>query len=143
MNVLIIGQLDRKEFQSLPERIASLTQEPVELRTGQDFVLLHGGGWNPDVIIVALSHPDEHSEDHAIAALAAAPLSRWIVLLGEWCASALRTGLPWPPPLCVFDDEFDRRFDAEQSVRQGDLDPLPWTASREETVAFDLLPKVE
>lgn len=143
MNVLIVGQLERKEFLSLPDRITALAQEPVEIRTGLDFVLLHGGGWNPDLIVVALSHPDEHSEDHAIAALAAAPLSRWIVLLGEWCASALRTGLPWPPPLCIFADEFDRRFDAERTVLHGNRDPLPWTASREETVAFDLLPAGE
>ncbi|MCC7419132.1 MAG: hypothetical protein IT428_02510 [Planctomycetaceae bacterium] len=138
MNVLIVGQLDRKEFLPLPERITALASEPVEIRTGNDFVLLHGGGWNPDVIVVALSHPDEHSEDHAIAALAAAPLARWIVLLGEWCASALRTGLPWPHPLCVFEDEFDRRFETEREVLRGRHDPLPWTASREETVAFDL-----
>lgn len=140
MKVLIVGQLDREEFRPLPALVAKVVGEPCEVRTGCDFVLLHGGGWNPDLIVVALSHPDEHSEDHAVAALAAAPLARWIVFLGEWCASALRTGLPWPPALCVFADELAQRLEAECEVFRGDRVPLPWTASREEAAEFDLPP---
>lgn len=89
-------------------------------------------------LMIVLQHwSDEFSPETIRFLLETYPLSRFIVVQGDWCASDRRTRGNWPAAFCVPVSEAIRRLDREIEVLAGRRPPLPWTAGMDEIFAFD------
>jgi len=65
------------------------------------------------------------------------PLARWIIVQSGWSDSALRH-MPWlPPGVCVPRERLELRLRQEMEILSDGRDPLPLTASLEETFERD------
>ena len=97
------------------------------------------GGVFPELIIVLQSWPIEYSSDEIRRLLAFAPLARIVVCYGAWCESDGRNHSLWPQtvrvPLWAAQSRIEREWRLLQNP--GDQQPLPWSASRDETFAAD------
>jgi hypothetical protein len=56
---------------------------------------LRGGGRDPDAILLVQSRAGQISQLDVERLFAAAPLARFVGLVGPWCEGELRSGQPW------------------------------------------------
>lgn len=142
INVLIVGDLFRAEAVPLADWIKAALQ-PVDRRdyrnTTAAFQHLSHGSWVPDLAIVFQSFPDEYSTGDLEQLLALAPLVRLVVCCGAWCESDNRTRSCWPVAVRVPMHSARSKLQQEWDLlrEQGNVPPLPLSASREEVFAFD------
>ena len=92
-----------------------------------------------NMIIVLQSWPDEYAREEINNLLAFAPLARIVVCYGAWCESDGRNHSLWPQsirvPLWAAQSRIEREWRLIQNPSH--LQPLPWSASRDETFAAD------
>lgn len=95
--------------------------------------------WEPDLAVVCQSWPDEFSAIDVTAALGRWPLALWVCCFGAWCESDGRTRSIWPIGLRVPARSAEVRLThLWQILSQQAGEPLPITASRDESFEFDL-----
>lgn len=92
---------------------------------------------NVDLVVVCLAYPDEFPDAKLARLRHSAPLARWVVAQSTWCESIGRNRDVWPHAERVPARWARTRLDAELAVLRGERTPLPRTASRDETWAFD------
>lgn len=140
MNLLTLGDLTAPEMQPVLAAVDALSTVETERRTVPSLAelrLIVEAGWTPDIVIVAQRHPGEFTEADVVDAIGLLPLVRWVCCLGIWCESAGRNGIAWPWTVCVPARACRLRVEAEFDVVRGHRDPLPLTASRDESFGFD------
>jgi hypothetical protein len=139
LQILIIGQTNRAEVQSLMEWIpatlhgARLTQH---LGMEQAVCDITQTQQIADLIVVIQSHLDEYCQRDLDELGRLAPLARWVVCSGAWCESEGRTRNLWPLAVRVPLRSAPLRLLDEWRMLCGEnVKPLPLSGSREE--AFD------
>lgn len=136
IQLLVVGDWQRDEMRPIRDWIGSRGS----LATVRPLLQLPASGSvdPPDLVIVCQSWPDEFSPSEVSNALGRWPLAQWVVCYGAWCESDGRTRSIWPISVRVPVSEAIRRLDRVwRIVTQRDGEPLPLTASRDETFAFD------
>jgi hypothetical protein len=95
-SILLIGDLDRLEFEGVREFLKSFGQiyHFLDAETASD--VLAKREMVPDLTIIAQSFPGEFSQQVVDRLREATPLSRMLALLGSWCEGEMRSGQPWP-----------------------------------------------
>lgn len=133
--VLLIGDTRRREFR----RARASLDDAARVREAPDAeeaeVLLAGGRFLPEVIVVAQSHPGQFSARQIDRLRRLAPLARVLALLGSWCEGEVRTGNPWPAVIRVYWHQWLPCWRQELArLRQGECPAwgLPVTASEED-----------
>ncbi len=97
--------------------------------------------WFPDLVVVLQHWSDEFPLEQIHSTLASFPLARWVCCYGTWCESDGRNRPDtWPTGVRVPMRRAIARVRRELQVLDGTADPLPLTASRDETYAFDFPP---
>ena len=96
MSILLIGDLDRPEFQGVGESLESFGQIHRSRDVPAAAETLAAGEIDSDVAVILQSYPGESSQQAIDRLRAASPLSRIIALLGSWCEGEMRSGQPWP-----------------------------------------------
>ena len=139
---MILGDAGRAEMRPL---VAWLEQaiSPSSQRVFADSIEVAVNGSQsepfPDLIIVLHGWPDEYSRGDVSRLFAFAPLARIVVCYGSWCESDGRNHNLWPQsvrvPLWAAKARIEREWRLIQNP--GELQPLPWSASREEVFAAD------
>lgn len=102
--------------------------------------------WNPDLVVILQSWPDEYSRDEIDQLSRLAPLARLVVCHGSWCESDGRTRDLWPIAVRIPLRSAETRLLHEwQLLNGGNVVSLPMSASREEAFGMDhtKLDKVE
>lgn len=136
--ILVIGDWQRSEMSLVRDWIKSLGSRASVRQINQ---LSDAMCEPPDMVIVCQSWPDEFSAPEVSAVLGRWPLTQWICCYGAWCDSDGRTRSIWPGSVRVRVDEVVSRLNRVwQIVSESRAEPLPLTASRDETFAFDHSP---
>ncbi|WP_397568476.1 hypothetical protein [Schlesneria sp. T3-172] len=140
--VLVLGQSDRHEFQPLlrwlTESIGRTCRFMIQTDVAAARTVFDHDQF-PDLIVVLQSWPEEFSRADVHDLFAFAPLARIVVCCGAWCESDGRNHSIWPLsvriPLWGAVSRIRREWQLIES--SGEVDPLPWSASREEIFAAD------
>ncbi len=90
-----------------------------------------------DLVVVCLTDPDAYSSRDVARVLADSTLARLVVVKSSYCESIGRTRDLWPLAAQVPARNAASRLATERAVLSGTRLPLPLTASRDETWAFD------
>ncbi|HEY4262758.1 MAG TPA: hypothetical protein VGM98_21545 [Schlesneria sp.] len=139
LQILIIGQTNRDEAQSLIEWIPATlhgAQFTKHLGMERAVVELAQARQIPDLIVVIQSHLDEYCQRDIDELGRLAPLARWVVCSGSWCESEGRTRQLWPLAVRVpLRSATLRLFDEWRMLCGENVKQLPLSGSREE--AFD------
>lgn len=91
----------------------------------------------PRLVILSAGYTQAWSLDEFAQLWNELPLARWIIVQNGWSDSAIRHW-PWMPPgVCVPRERLEIRLRQELRVLSDGDDPLPLTASLEETFARD------
>ncbi len=93
---------------------------------------------SPEVVLVVQHRPREFAPREIDRLIGAHPLARFVCGLGPWCASDGRSQQAWPDGVAVPWFRVPDRLRRAAEVLAGRRLPLPVTASRDETAAFDL-----
>jgi hypothetical protein len=141
LQILIIGQTNRAEAQSLMEWIPATlhgAQFTQHLGMEQAIVELTQTQQIPDLIVVIQSHLDEYCQRGIDELGRLAPLARWVVCSGAWCESEGRTRQLWPLAVRVpLRSATLRLFDEWRMLCGENVKPLPLSGSREEAFEAD------
>lgn len=141
LQILIIGQTNRAEAQSLMEWIPATLQDAQvtpHLDIEQAVIELARTQQIPDLIVVIQSHLDEYCQQDIDELGRLAPLARWVVCSGAWCESEGRTRNLWPPAVRVpLRSATLRLFDEWRMLCGKHMKSLPLSGSREETFDAD------
>ncbi|GEM_PF-2488312 len=91
----------------------------------------------PRLVLLSAGYTQAWSLDEFAEIWNELPLARWIIIQDGWSDSAIRHW-PWlPPGCCVHRERLDIRFRQELDVLRENREPLPMTASLEETFLRD------
>jgi hypothetical protein len=135
ISILLIGDLDRPEFQGVGEFLESFGQVRRFLNAEMPASLLTSGEIVSDLTVIVQSYPGEFSQRAIDRLRAASPISRMVALLGSWCEGEMRSG---QPPLAVqrlyWHQGLDRIGREIRRLVQGECPTwgLPLTATEEE-----------
>lgn len=99
--------------------------------------ILETGHATFDLIVVYQNRPDEFLRSEVDRLFSAAVLTRIVCVYSSWCESDGRTRDVWPFAVRVPIDRAEKRLQQEVSVLLGEREPLPATASRDESFQFD------
>ena len=133
--ILVVGDTERAEFAPIRDWLQLVESDSRTTRRAR----LVADALEPDLVIVCQSWPDEFSATEVTSALGRWPLSLWVVCYGAWCASDGRTRTIWPLSVRVPADESRSRLDhLWRILREQRESPLPLTASRDESLEFDV-----
>ncbi|MCA9249239.1 MAG: hypothetical protein KDA42_19085 [Planctomycetales bacterium] len=107
---LLIGETRRAEFRDAAALLRTRTRLRRErtLEAAVDFVAAAREA--PEIIVIAQSRPGEIDETQVETLRAAAPLARFVQLLGSWCEGETRSGHPWPAESRLFWHQFVPRM---------------------------------
>ncbi len=144
-NILVIGEIDRTEFSRVRDWLHQIVpaatvqiSEGFEGRRGIHDEWLENPLFDPDLVIICQSWPDEFPAAEVTSAFGRWPLALWVCCYGAWCASDGRTRSIWPISVRVSVSEAEPRLSHVWRVlteQRGE--PLPLTASRDEAFEFD------
>ena len=135
ISILLLGNLDRPEFDGVGEYLESFGQVHRFLKAETATRLLAEGEIAADLAVIAQSLPGEFSRQAIERLRAAAPLSRMIALLGSWCEGEMRSGLPSPAVFRLYWHQGLNRIGREiKRLARGECPNwgLPLTATEEE-----------
>ena len=140
--VLILGDADRAEMRPL---VAWLNEHvfpsarPMSARDVKGAANGFAADEFPDLIVVLQSWSNEYSTEDVNRLLSFAPLARVVVCFGSWCESDGRNHNVWPLSVRIPVWAAVARIEREWRLIQdpGEIQPLPWSASREEVFAAD------
>ena len=135
VSILLIGDLQRPEFQGVGEFLESFGQVHYFLEAEAALSLLAAGEIVSDLTLIAQSYPGEFSQQTIDRLREASPLSRLIALLGSWCEGEMRSGQPWPTVIRMYWHQGLGRIGREiRRLARGSCPTwgLPLTASEEE-----------
>jgi len=100
-------------------------------------VIRDGFRTEPRLVLLSAGYTQAWSLDEFAELWNELPLARWIIIQDGWSDSAIRHW-PWlPPGCCVPRERLEIRFRQELDVLTGAREPLPLTASLEETFLRD------
>ena len=135
-HILVVGEFERSEFEPVRDWLLQVESDSQVTHIANIAPTAHS---EPDLVIVCQSWPDEFSAAAVTSALGRWPLSLWVVCFGAWCASDGRTRTIWPLSVRVPADESRSRLQhVWRILRDQRESPLPLTASRDETLEFDV-----
>jgi hypothetical protein len=135
VSILLIGDLDRPEFQGVGEFLESAGQVQRFLRAETAADHLASGEIVADLTVIVQSYPGEFSQQAIDRLRAASPVCRMIALLGSWCEGEMRSGQPWPTVIRLYWHQGLGRIEREiRQLTQGDCPNwgLPLTVTEEE-----------
>jgi hypothetical protein len=92
------------------------------------------GGFAPALIVIAQRWPGEFSSHELTKLKRAAPLAKFIALLGPWLEGETRTGKPWPGMQRIYWHQAESRFNCELELL---LDGAPETWAAPDTFHVD------
>jgi len=141
LQLLIVGHTERAEASPLAGWIAQHLR-PAQTRfcSSMDEALAQWRAqeWNPDLVVIFQSWPDEYSPVEIDQLSRLAPLARWVVCHGSWCESDGRTRDLWPLAVRVPLRSAESRLTHEWQLLNGaPVASLPMSASREEAFGVD------
>ncbi len=93
---------------------------------------------SPELILVAQTWSEAQSAAEIQRLQDRFPLARMVCVYGPLCESDGRTRQAWPGALRVPKRKLGWRLEQEIRVLRGESAPLPWTATREEIVRYEL-----
>ena len=141
-NVVIVGPFSHATFAPLLQDVTSLA--------GDDQIRAHGSirsllshnresdsSDQVDLLIVLQAWPDQYPHSEILDLLDRFPLTRLMVCYGPWCDSDGRTRHLWPAAVRVPIAQASSRVSLELAVTSPPAEPLPLTASRDETYFRD------
>jgi hypothetical protein len=135
ISILLIGNLDRPEFDGAGEFLDSFGQVH-QFRDAETAAnVLASGEIVSDLTVIVQSYPGEFSQLAIDRLRAASPVSRMVALLGSWCEGETRSGQPWPTVIRLYWHQGLRRIGREiRRLSRGDCPNwgLPLTATEEE-----------
>jgi CheY-like chemotaxis protein len=144
ISILLIGDLDRPEFQGVGEFLASFGQVRYFLEAETAAGILATGEIVADLTVIVQSFPGEFSQQTIDRLRAASPVSRMIALLGSWCEGEMRSGQPWPTVIRVYWHQGLGRIGREIGrLARGDCPNwgLPITATDEDRMLAAIPPR--
>jgi hypothetical protein len=144
ISILLIGDLNRSEFQGVGEFLGSFG--PVHYFSEVEAALkaLALGEIVSDLTVIAQSYPGEFSQEAIDRLREASPVSRLIGLLGTWCEGEMRSGQPWPAVIRMYWHQGLDRFRREIGRLAGGDCPswgLPITATEEDRLLAAIPPR--
>lgn len=136
--VLFVGDFRHDEFRpAVVElnqrcRLASAPDAAAALETLRD------AERPPALIVLAQSRPGQFSAEEIDRLRAAAPLARFVGLLGSWCEGELRSGSPWPCVIRLYWHQWMRLLPEIAALEAGRSSAwsLPATATEEERLLW-------
>lgn len=141
LQLLLIGDSSAAEFDGVSALVTQMFGEhcitrwnATCIRVGDRRIDL---ATEPDVVLVLQREPDEYTSSQVLALIDRFALARLVVCFGPWCDSAGRTRQLWPPGTRVSPWALRERLAHEIDVVAGNSAPLPLTAGRDESYAFD------
>jgi hypothetical protein len=135
ISILMIGDLDRPEFQGVREYLEPLGQVRYFIDAEAATNILAAGEFVADLTVIAQSYPGEFPQQAIDRLRAASPLSRMVALLGSWCEGEMRSGQPWPTVIRLYWHQGLERIGREiRRLARGDCPSwgLPLTTTEEE-----------
>ncbi|MCL6505042.1 MAG: hypothetical protein K6T86_20390 [Pirellulales bacterium] len=114
LHVLAVGYAHRAELASALAAAAECMLEHVA-PPAEAARRLAQAERQPDVIVLVQSRPGEIAQQQVDALRRAAPLARFVGLLGPWCEGELRTGRAWPGVLRVYWHAWPLRWEADRA----------------------------
>lgn len=136
VRILLVGKRSDREFRESLKWLAA----GAELTTadGVDDALAQlSGGASPTAIVVAQTRPGMFSQSQVERLHAAAPLTRFVALLGSWCEGETRTGQPWPGVTRIYWHQATSQL--EELLHVNSSGHSVWDMPRTATVAERLL----
>jgi len=136
--VLVLGNVPSSEMRPVVADVADvfagspIRLEPFEQPTDESDL-----DWNPALIVVCQSRPDQFTRDTVQRLMARFPIARWVCCFGAWCEADGRTRDIWPTSIRVPARLARSRLLRERDVLTGKRAALPLTAGRDETFEFD------
>ena len=138
--VLVVGDCDRAEMSAVHSWLEQLGSEADVWHASTLLAADRSAdeSWSPALVIVCQSWPDELSANDVAESLGRWPLAQWVCCYGRWCDSDGRTRTIWPISVRVpISDAIQRLNRVWNVIHRSNATPLPLTASRDETFAFD------
>ena len=139
-NTLVVGPADDPEMHELLNVLRAHTAErSAQIVAGvrEAARLLKDQPVDYALGLVLHTVPGEHETSDVLSLLAAAPLTRWLVVNGFWCESVGRTESVWPLAFQVPLRLLEPRLEIELQVIQGAQPALAATAGRDEVFEFN------
>lgn len=136
--VWLIGRFDLPDASELADELAVVLPQAAFIRVESPHHTHPADAASPDLIIVVQHWPGEYSRRHAESLIASEPLAEFVVALGPWCGSTMRSERIWPESAVLPLWNVAPRIHRLIEVHDGHRCRLPLTASRDEAVHFDL-----
>jgi len=137
---LVIGRTKATEFLPVVAFLQSLVAEDSQSQYSEslsvDSERMARRNFQPDMIVVLQSHPDEFDECDVQYLISEYPLSRLVCCYGTWCESIRRTRHAWPLACCVPIRNTICRIKQDLQAIHSQQNPLPLTASRTESFEY-------
>jgi CheY-like chemotaxis protein len=137
MNILLIGDLERREFREARLAMAACGSVVKAAAVAAACAVLADEEQAFDLIVLATTYPGQFSSDAVERLRRISPLSRVVGLLGTWCEGEMRSGHPVPGAIRVYWHQWEQRLEWE-SARWHDGVRCSWglpaTAGEEERV---------
>jgi hypothetical protein len=144
ISTLLIGDLDRPEFQGVVEFLGTFGKVHRFLDVATAAGVLASGEIVADLTVIVQLYPGEFSQTAIDRLRAASPLSRIIALLGTWCEGEMRSGQPWPAVVRRYWHQGWGAIGEEiRRLARGDCPHwgLPLTATEEERLLAETAPR--
>jgi len=137
LSIVVVGSQHEPAFGSLIEWLEQLRQRSTGRAIVTEWLSSLPESSLANLIVVLRNWPDEFTPREVEQLFAAHPLARIICVDGPWCASAGRSHELWPVAVRVRLKEAKSRIEREIGVVRGVYQPLPVTASRDDTFRSD------
>jgi hypothetical protein len=139
ITVLLVGDFQRAEFRAARAELVECA-EAAEFADVQSAVAALEAGLSAAIIVVAQAFPGQFPHRDIDRLRRAAPLARFIALLGSLCEGEHRSGTPWPATARVYWHQWTARCRRQLAalVRGEPCSwSLPATAAEEERLLAD------
>jgi len=124
MRTLLIGDTAAQEFRPVAEFLRRETDLSEVANLTEAMNLVDLGSFAPEAVVLAQDRPGLFGDSDLEALRRAAPLARFLGLLGSWCEGERRTGQPWPGMIRTYWHQWLARW--SRDFLQGTGGDLRW-----------------
>ena len=146
LQVLLVGDADRAEFTAARDELTASAAVTFAPNVPDALATVRADRCRPNVVVFAQAIPGEFSREAVESLRRAAPLARFVALLGTWCEGEMRTGDPAPGVLRLYWYQWHPKAIIHlKALAEGRPTSwaLPATATHEDRVLADSPPPLE
>ncbi len=137
-NVWLIGRFDSTAAASLPMHVVRVFPGASVRHFDSPDAAANSAVEPPDIVLVVQHRPREFSRSGVAELIASQPLASFVVGLGVWCASAMRSESIWPEAIAVSFEDVPRSLAREADLLTNRDAAPPWlTSGREEVFLLE------